>query len=134
MQGRTARDGATQLLSMFTEVPLTVDEFLVAVEELYEEVFGEYFGLMPGAEKLVKHLKDRNVPICIATSSKNTTFQLKSKHHGSFLEQFHHVVKGSDDPSVKQGKPAPDIFLAAAERFPDAPTDMKNVSFATFLL
>jgi beta-phosphoglucomutase-like phosphatase (HAD superfamily) len=43
-------------------------------------------------------------------------FKLKTQNHGKLFSLMHHVVKG-DDPEVKQGKPSPDVFLAALRRF-----------------
>ncbi|KAJ1697988.1 hypothetical protein LUZ63_006500 [Rhynchospora breviuscula] len=49
-------------------------------------------------------------------SSHQRHFSLKTQNHGKLFSLMHHVVKG-DDPEVKQGKPSPDVFLAALRRF-----------------
>lgn len=54
--------------------------------------------------------------LLVSRSSHRRHFELKSTKHGSLLSLMHHVVTG-DDPAVIHGKPAPDIFLVAANRF-----------------
>lgn len=80
-----------------------------------------FIDFLLGAERLVRHLHNSNVPICLATSSSNESVEVKTTHHQELFKLFHHKVMGSSDKDVKEGKPAPDIFLVAASRFPGSP-------------
>jgi pseudouridine-5'-monophosphatase len=42
-------------------------------------------------------------------------FEAKYEKHKKWFSQFKQIVRG-DDPELKEGKPAPDIFLLAAKR------------------
>lgn len=112
------------------ELPLNPEEFLVVykkkvMEELQNPV------LMHGAKELVLHLHKHNIPIAVATSSSQEAMELKTQHLQEVFKLFHHIVCGSSDPAVKNGKPAPDIFLVCASRFPDKP-DPAQVSIINF--
>lgn len=87
---------------------------------------------MPGAERLIKHLHANKIPICVATSSGEDSVRVKTKKHLEVFNLFHHITKGTD-PEVKEGKPAPDIFLLAASRF-DTKVDPTDVRLEIFLL
>uniref|UniRef100_A0A5B6ZZY0 glycerol-1-phosphatase n=1 Tax=Davidia involucrata TaxID=16924 RepID=A0A5B6ZZY0_DAVIN len=104
---------------------LTAEEFLVEREEMLQNMFPTS-ELMPGASRLIRHLYANGVPICVATGSHRRHFELKTKRHGELFSLMHHVVLG-DDPEVKQGKPSPDIFLAAAKRFEGGPIDPHKI-------
>lgn len=66
------------------------------------------------------------MPICVATSSGEESVKLKTKKHAEVFKLFHHITMGTD-PEVKQGKPAPDIFLLASSRF-DTKASPSNVN------
>ncbi|XP_058062733.1 probable pseudouridine-5'-phosphatase isoform X1 [Anopheles bellator] len=114
------RDEAAEAIVAALELPLTPAEYVEVSNDLINRTM-EQCQLMPGAERLVRHLHRHNVPIALATSSGVDSVEVKTKNHRELFELFGHKVMGSSDPDVKEGKPAPDIFLVAASRFADSP-------------
>jgi len=87
-------------------------------------IFVPVFAIL-GAERLVKHLRRHNIPMALATGSNQWSYGIKTSRHQQFFSLFHHVVCSADDPEVKRGKPEPDCFLVAAQRFPNSPPPEK---------
>lgn len=100
------------------KLPCTVDEFQKDFQELTMQRLDKC-DVLPGAERLIRHLHDNQVPIALATSSGERTVALKTQNYQELFSLFHHKVTGTD-PELKMGKPAPDIFLIAAQRFTEA--------------
>ncbi|CAH1408357.1 unnamed protein product [Nezara viridula] len=106
------------------ELPITPEQYWKEIEEL-GRIHLTNPGVKPGAERLIMHLSEKKVPLAIATSGSLKGFKLKSRGRPDLFAHFHHIVHGSSDPEVINGKPAPDIFLVAARRFP-VPADPKK--------
>lgn len=66
----------------------------------------------PGVAELIERLHARGIPMAVGTSSQRELAQIKLSSH-AFTARFRGLVC-SDDPGITSGKPAPDIFLAAA--------------------
>jgi HAD superfamily hydrolase (TIGR01509 family) len=118
--GRGARDFAGYVIEAL-ELPISVDEFLEIREPMLDERFPRA-AAMPGAEALVRHLAAHDIPVAVGTSSSVHYFKAKTTLHRAWFELFETVVT-ADDPQVGAAKPAPDIFLVAAQRLGVAPED-----------
>jgi pseudouridine-5'-monophosphatase len=102
------------------QLPITPAEYLEARRHLLEELFPTAEPL-PGAVRLTTHLHRHRIPQAIATSSDRCNFELKITKHKEWFSIFRPPVTG-DDPEIKNGKPAPDIFLIAASRMEATPS------------
>ncbi|KAK0171738.1 hypothetical protein PV328_005150 [Microctonus aethiopoides] len=117
-----------QIITDYYKLPLTVEQFQQKYHQMQQDLFVQV-RVMPGAERLLRHLHKHNIPIALATSSSKSSYELKTKLVKPMFELFHHRVLGGSDPDVKEGKPAPDIFLVAASRFDDKPDPSKCLVF-----
>eukprot|EP00252_Welwitschia_mirabilis_P013342 TRINITY_DN2939_c0_g1_i1.p1 TRINITY_DN2939_c0_g1~~TRINITY_DN2939_c0_g1_i1.p1 ORF type:complete len:411 (+),score=84.13 TRINITY_DN2939_c0_g1_i1:548-1780(+) len=68
---------------------------------------------LPGADRLVKHLQRHNVPLALASNSPRSNIEAKLAAQKGWKESFKVIVGGDE---VKEGKPAPDIYIEAAKQ------------------
>ena len=87
------------------------DDFNKELSRLFKEEFEKGIGLKYGLLELLDHLKSLKMPMAVGTSSRKRSAHWKLEKAG-IKEYFSHIVCGDE---VENGKPAPDIFIKAAE-------------------
>ncbi|CAG8518864.1 12992_t:CDS:2 [Cetraspora pellucida] len=102
-------------------IDLTAEEYLKERNEKLNEL-SPYVKPMPGVMRLIKHLKAHNIPMAVATSSYRNSFEIKTTNNQELFSMFDSITCG-DDPDVKCGKPAPDIFLVASKKIGNPPVE-----------
>ena len=121
-----AKDAASFLLSFFPDIPLDAETYLEQRGRMQDALWPTV-PLLPGALKLVHHLKKHNIPIAVATSSSRRNFDLKRAHLQSLFDCFEGKVICGDHKNMK-GKPAPDIFLTTAREMLNRDVGYPDVS------
>lgn len=89
-----------------------VDCLVEQKEFLYRTLYRKKLRLLPGLKKLLKEAGKAGVPVAIATAAgrRNIDFVVDTLQ---IRDQFQAMV-GAED--VQHGKPAPDLYLLAAEK------------------
>jgi len=105
---------AAEIIVESLDLPISPQDYLDSRKDVLLEKFKDTEAL-PGAKEITTHFFKLGIPQAIATSSSSAMFEAKFEKHKKWFSQFTQIVRG-DDPELKEGKPAPDIFLLAAKR------------------
>jgi len=126
LMGKRREDMIEDMIKIL-DLPLTPEELNKKYSNIVEPLYSQA-KLLEGAGRLIRHFHALNIPIAVATSSSTSTLAEKTKNHRELFDLFHHVVTGSH-PDLKNGKPAPDIFLLCASMFDPAPDPAQCLVF-----
>jgi pseudouridine-5'-monophosphatase len=120
VRGRKSYDSA-KLLIQELDLQITIEEFAKQKDAIIYD-FYPHVSPLEGAVHLTQHLAFHHIPQAVATSSGTRPFTAKTQSHQQWFSLFQYIVRG-DDPELKKGKPAPDIFLLVAQRLGAKPEE-----------
>jgi len=119
MMGRQPKI-ALQMMIDYHDLNDSVEQLALESEEVFREILDERLELMPGFIDLMQALEQATIPKAVATSSGR---DFTSNVLGRFnLQQRFEFILTSED--VRQGKPEPEVYLTAAQRFGVDPSEM----------
>jgi HAD superfamily hydrolase (TIGR01509 family) len=93
-------------------VSAPTEEMMKRRGEIATEFFARKVGLFPGTKEVLEELRRRNLRLAVATSSVSASARPFLDRHQ--LTKFFDVIVTGEE--VDRGKPAPDIYLRAAEK------------------
>ncbi len=112
MMGRPSRV-AIPLMIQWYGLGDTVEQLEAETDQIFRELLQQRLEVMPGLIELLLELDRRGIPKAITTSSRRAYVETLLRL--SRLEaEFDFVLTAED---VTHGKPAPEIYTTAAERF-----------------
>ena len=111
MIGHRSDESGTMLLAAYP-LPLSRDELVAEKTRRYRALFAHGVPVMPGLHELVTALAQRGIPWGVATSSPRIHAEIVLAQLG--LTAVCQTIAAGDE--VARGKPAPDIYLLAAQR------------------
>ena len=116
--GVRTREFLSDLLNA-QEKPYDIEALLEEKWSIMEKLAGEEVEEIPGSVALINDLRERGVPLAVASASNLAYVRTVLQKLGVF-EKFQAVVTGD---MVQKGKPDPESFLLAAEKLGVAPSE-----------
>lgn len=98
----------------------SVDELLEESDSIFLDLLPKRIKMMPGLESLLVELERRQLPKAVATSSDRRLAEVALSRF-DLIPRFEFILTSED---VINGKPAPDVYLLAAEKLQVEPENM----------
>ncbi|KAK3420067.1 hypothetical protein EUGRSUZ_G00852 [Eucalyptus grandis] len=117
--GKTPFESAAVIVEDY-ELPCATEEFVSEITPMFSNQWCKIKAL-PGADRLIKHLRHHEVPMALASNSPKENIEAKISYHEGWKETFSVVIGGDE---VRIGKPSPEIFLEAANRLKIEPPNL----------
>ncbi|QHO58817.1 hypothetical protein HN51_013157 [Arachis hypogaea] len=115
--GKTPFEAAAAVVEDY-QLPCSTIEFISQISPLFSDQWCNIKAL-PGANRLLKHLKNHGVPMALASNSPKESIEAKISYHDGWKSSFSVIIGGDE---VRTGKPSPDMFLEAAKRLSMEPS------------
>ncbi|MFC6169288.1 beta-phosphoglucomutase [Loigolactobacillus jiayinensis] len=117
-----SRNDSLQTILNFCEIKVSSTQFIQLAAEkntIYQSFLTELTStnILPGITRLINDLRVNHIPLALASASQNGPLILDK------LGLRHNFAAIEDPSQVKHGKPAPDIFIAAANSLGLDPID-----------
>lgn len=109
--GKTPLEAAAVIVEDYG-LPISINEFVSEITPMFTDQWYNIKAL-PGANRLINHLRGHNVPMSLASNSPRASIERKISHQTGWKESFSVIIAGDE---VTAGKPSPEIFLEAAKR------------------
>lgn len=112
-------EGMMSIIRHYIPALTVPEDFWECCKTLCIEKQNQYLPEKPGLHEILEFFKENGVKMAVASSSPRAQVDRNLEKAG-VRQYFDAVVSGEE---VANGKPAPDIFLRAAEQLGIAPTD-----------
>jgi beta-phosphoglucomutase len=93
--------------------PVNIEKVKARTYQIYQEIIRGNLKPLPGAALFVEHCRDKGLRLAIATSADTIKMEANLREIGMPSSTFDGTVTGLD---VENKKPAPDIYIMAAEK------------------
>lgn len=117
MEGLSYTETAEYFLRVFPELPKTVEDLKAEWHEMALYKYAHEMELKEGLEAFLRKVRAQGMRVGIATSNDRRLVEACLKGMG--VEELIDTISTSCE--VKKGKPAPDVYLKAAENLATAP-------------
>ncbi|KAL0595209.1 Pseudouridine-5'-phosphatase [Plecturocebus cupreus] len=94
VMGKTALEAAQVVVGVL-QLRMSKEELVEESQVSLRDVLPTA-ALMPGAEKLILHLRKHNIPFAAATDSESASFEVETSRHRELFGLFRHIVLGDD--------------------------------------